>query len=49
MHLLKWRLQPDRRSSRWIGTINIQRREIAALLDDMPSLRRDLAEKLNKI
>ena len=44
-HLLKWRYQgdyPDRKS--WRATINTQRRSIAKLLDENPSLRSWLAE-----
>lgn len=44
-HLLKWRYQPDypdRKS--WRATINTQRRSIARLLDDNPSLRPLLGE-----
>lgn len=38
-HLLKWKLQPSKRSNSWRGTIVAQRREIAAILQDSPSLR----------
>jgi len=46
-HLLKWRFQadyPNRKS--WRATINAQRRSIAKLLDDNPSLRPQLHELL---
>jgi ribosomal protein L29 len=46
-HLLKWRFQadsPNRKS--WRATINAQRRSIARLLDDNPSLRPQLHELL---
>ena len=46
-HLLKWRFQadyPNRKS--WRATINAQRRSIAKLLDDNPSLRPQLPELL---
>lgn len=39
MHLLKWREQPERRSTSWSGTIREQRRQIELVLDDSPSLR----------
>ena len=39
IHLLKWRFQPGLRSASWRATINAQRREIADLLEQMPSLR----------
>jgi hypothetical protein len=45
-HLLKWQAQPELRSRSWQTTIRIQRREIAKLLADSPSLRRFLAENL---
>ena len=38
-HLLKWKLQPRKRSNSWRATIVAQRREIAAVLKDSPSLR----------
>lgn len=39
MHMLKWQCQPEHRSDSWIATIREQRREIEALLEDSPSLR----------
>ena len=42
-HLLKWRLQPRKRSRSWRATIMVQRQEIEAALKDSPSLRRRLA------
>ena len=39
IHLLKYMVQPRRRSSGWIGTIGEQRRRIATVIDDSPSLR----------
>lgn len=45
-HLLKWRAQPEHRSRSWRVTILNQRHEIAALLEEMPSLRRQLEEAL---
>jgi hypothetical protein len=44
MHLLKWRHQPDARSSGWIGTIDEQRDQIDTLLRQSPSLRRLVTE-----
>ena len=46
MHLLKWRHQPGRRSSSWERTIADQRRELAEVLADNPSLRGYPAEVL---
>jgi hypothetical protein len=48
IHLLKWRLQPGLRLASWRATINGQRREIADLLDQMPSLRPVLAAGFDK-
>ena len=43
LHLLKWRHQPSRRTPSWTRTIRTQRREIASLLEESPSLLRHLA------
>jgi hypothetical protein len=48
IHLLKWRFQPGLRSASWRATINSQRREIADLLEQMPSLRPVLATGFHK-
>ncbi len=45
-HLLKWRFQPERRSSSWRGTIKEQRRKTARLLRQNPGLKRLIAEIL---
>jgi ribosomal protein L29 len=37
-HLLKWQFQPDRRSGSWFLSIREQRRAIARLLAQNPSL-----------
>jgi len=42
MHLLKWRYQPRKRTGSWESTIRSQRREIAKLLGQSPSLRREV-------
>jgi hypothetical protein len=39
MHLLKWHYQPAERSGSWRGTIRRERREIARLLVQSPSLK----------
>ncbi len=39
MHLLKWQYQAALRSRSWQSTIRIQRRDLARLLADNPSLR----------
>jgi hypothetical protein len=46
MHLLKWQFQPGIRSRSWELTLIEQRREIQDLLEDNPSLKSQLAEKL---
>jgi hypothetical protein len=48
VHLLKWRLEPGIRSRSWRATINTQRRDIAELLEWMPSLRPALVRGLSK-
>ena len=44
VHLLKWRHQPDRIGASWRATIRIQRRDLAAHLEDNPSLKAVLPE-----
>jgi hypothetical protein len=39
MHLLKWQYQPGLRSRSWSGIIREQRRQIADLLAESPSLK----------
>jgi len=43
-HLLKWRLQPDRRGPSWRHTINHQRARIAIRLRKTPSLKSTLGD-----
>src|SRR3981189_2127801 len=38
-HLLKWQYQPGRRSKSWQFTIRTQRKEVAYVLSEAPSLR----------
>jgi len=45
-HLLKWQYQPERRCTSWRLTINEQRRQLALLLEDSPSLAQRLPEFL---
>jgi hypothetical protein len=45
-HLLKWDLQPAKRSRSWQATIELQRARIDRLLKQSPSLRPFLAETL---
>jgi ribosomal protein L29 len=46
VHLLKWRLQPERRGRSWELTIREQRREAARVLTANPSLKPELEEVL---
>ena len=45
-HLLKWEYQPERRCISWRLTVNEQRRQLALLLEDSPSLMQRLPEIL---
>ena len=45
-HLLKWKLQPAKRSLSWRRTIGTQRLEIEALLEQSPSLSSHLSDDL---
>jgi len=47
-HLLKWELQPERRSRSWFLTIREQRRAIRRHLRQNPSLKSRLAEVLEE-
>ena len=42
MHMLKWDFQPERRSRSWEATIREQRRRVAKLLRENPSLKAKL-------
>ena len=46
MHLLKWQYQPDLRSKSWGYTIRHQRNELSYLLDESPTLRTLLTERI---
>ncbi|MDQ3374983.1 MAG: DUF29 domain-containing protein [Acidobacteriota bacterium] len=46
MHLLKWQYQSVKRSTSWRNTIAVQRIDIRELLEDSPSLRREVADKI---
>lgn len=45
-HLLKYRFQPQHRSASWNGAIREQRKQLAELLNDSPSLKPRLEEDL---
>lgn len=47
MYLLKWKYQPKKRSRSWTATINEQRRQIEAVLEDSPSLTPYFQDNLN--
>ncbi len=48
MHLLKWDYQPNKRSRSWELTIQEQRYQLARLLEDNPSFRREISEFIAK-
>jgi len=48
-HLLKWDLQPSKRSRSWQATIELQRSRIERLLKQSPSLRPFLSETLPEV
>lgn len=48
-HLLKWQLQPERRSPSWRATIVEQRQQLSLVLRDSPSLSRVAREQLPSI
>jgi hypothetical protein len=45
-HLLKWQLQPGRRSNSWQATVKEQRRRARKRLEESPSLKHGLDERL---
>ena len=47
-HLSKWRYQPDRRSVSWRLSIRHARDQIEAIVEDSPSLRRELPEVVSR-
>lgn len=48
MHLLKWEFQPDRRTRSWLNTIDDQRKRIARVIEDSPSLAEFPQEVIGK-
>jgi hypothetical protein len=42
MHLLKWQFQPEYQSRSWANTIRVQRLDLEEVLEDNPSLRREV-------
>ena len=45
-HLLKWQIQPERRSRSWELTIRVQRKDLRKLVAENPSLQPFLGESL---
>ena len=48
MHLLKWKIQVDHRSRSWRSTILEQRSRIELVIEDSPSLRRQVPSAIAK-
>ncbi|MHB1669902.1 DUF29 domain-containing protein [Thiomonas sp.] len=48
MHLMKWGWQSEKRSSGWRSTIVIQRKDLAKILEQSPSLRQCAIEAIAK-
>jgi Domain of unknown function DUF29 len=46
IHLLKWQLQPEKRSRSWQRTIAVQRIKLEQILEDSPSLRQRMEPNL---
>lgn len=44
MHIIKWKIQPQRRSRSWLATIENARVEIGAMIEDEPSMERRIPE-----
>jgi hypothetical protein len=47
-HLLKLRYQPDRATRSWISTVIVQSGKIRLVLEDSPSLRREMPDFIGK-
>ncbi len=45
-HLLKWQYQAVKRSTSWRNTIAVQRIDIRELLEDSPSLRNEVSDRI---
>ena len=46
MHLIKWQIQPEKRSRSWLLTVNNARREIAGLREYTPSLNETYIQEI---
>jgi hypothetical protein len=49
VHLLKWQFQPSKRSTSWDLTLLEQRDQLQQLLEQNPSLRRQVPELIQKV
>ncbi len=47
-HLLKWLVQPSRRSNSWRYTIEEQRKKVIEVLEENPSLRHEIESRIDK-
>jgi hypothetical protein len=47
-HIIKWQIQPERRSRSWLASITNARIEIAAILEDEPGQQRNLVDLWQK-
>ncbi len=48
-HLLKWEYQPGKRSKSWRSTMAVQRRELAKLFRQSPSVRRNVGAAVAEV
>lgn len=46
MHILKWKIQPQKRSISWIKTIRNARNEIEVILEDTPTVNKKYIEEI---
>ncbi len=47
-HIIKWHIQPERRSRSWLASISNARIEIEGILEDEPSQKRNLLQLWEK-
>lgn len=46
LHVIKWKCQPEKRTSSWVIGIRSARREIEESQEEMPSLNRNFIESI---
>lgn len=46
LHLLKWQYHTVKRSTSWRNTIAVQRIDVRELLEDSPSLKSEIADRI---